>query len=125
MISYSFIATSGTLSGKVLQYFSSIKKNLPKQMHIPTILGTRYFRDRSRYLIRVQRPKKPPEAIFALFYTKMNKISRRRCAYPPSCAPGISGIEADVIFVLGELKNPRVFSLEPLKYFQKFFPVLF
>ena len=43
-------------------------------MRIPTILGTRYFRDRSRCHIRVWRPRKPPEIVFAPIYTKMNKI---------------------------------------------------
>ena len=43
----------------------------------------------------------------------MNKNSRRRCAYPPSRAPGISGTKAIVIFVFGEFKNPQkvIFAL--------------
>ena len=80
---------------------------LPKMMHIPTLLGSRYFRDRSRCHIRVRRTRKPPEILFALFHIKMYKNSRRRCAYPPSWAPGITGIEGDVIFLFGDLKNPQ------------------
>ena len=78
---------------------------LPKKRRIPAILGTRYSQDQSRCHIRVRRPQKPPETIFTLFYTKMNKNSRRRCSYPPSWTPGISRTEPDVIFVIGDLKN--------------------
>ena len=76
-------------------------------MRIPTILGTRYFWDRSRCHFRVRRPQKIPEIIFALVYDKMNKSSRRKCAYPLSWAPCISGTEADVIFVFGGIKKPQ------------------
>ena len=83
------------------------ERKLPKKMRIPTVLGTRYFRDWSRCNIRVRRPQKIPEIIFALDYTKMDKNSRRRCAYPPSWAPCISGIEADFILAFGDLENPQ------------------
>ena len=76
-------------------------------MRIPTILGTRYFRDWSRCHIRVRWPQNPPEIIFALFYTKMNENSRRRYVYPPSWAPGIYRTEPDAIFVFSDLKNPQ------------------
>ena len=49
--------------------------------------------------------KTPTAIIFAVFYNKMNKNFRIRSAYPPSSVPGVSGIEADVIFVFGDHKN--------------------
>ena len=52
-------------------------------MRIPTILGIRYFRDRSRCHIRVRRPQKTPEINFALVYAKLNKNSRRRYTHYP------------------------------------------
>ena len=75
-------------------------------MRIPTILGTRYFRDRSRCHIRVRRPQKRRNN-FALSYTKMNKNFRKEYAYSPSWAPGITGTKADVILMFGDLKQTQ------------------
>ena len=77
-------------------------------MRIPTILGTEYFRDQSRCHIRFWGSRKPLEIILGSFYTKINKNSRRRCADPPSLAPRISGIEAAVIFLFGDLENSQI-----------------
>ena len=76
-------------------------------MRIPSILRTRYFWDRRRCHIRFRQPKKIPEMNFALVYTKMNKNSRRICAYPLSWVPGDSGFGTNVIFVFGNLKKPH------------------
>ena len=76
-------------------------------MRIPTVLGTRYFQDRSQCHISFRRSQKPPEMIFDLVYTKMNRNSRKKCEYSPSWAQDIFGTEADVIFVFGGLKKPQ------------------
>ena len=76
-------------------------------MRIHTNLGTRYFRKEADVNFVFGDLKKTPQINLALVYAKMNKISRRRCAYPPFWAPGISGTEADFILAFGDLENPR------------------
>ena len=44
---------------------------------------------------------------FALVYTKINKNFREEYAYSPFWAPGITGTEADVILMFGELKKTQ------------------
>ena len=77
-------------------------------MRIPNILGNGYCRDLNQYHIRIWQAQKPPEIIFALFYNKMNKNTRRRCENPPSWIPGSYRTESDAIFVFGNLKNPQI-----------------
>ena len=73
-------------------------------MHLSTVLGTRISGTETDIIFVFSDLKKPPEIIFAQLYSEMNKNSRRRRAYPPSWAPGISGMKADAIFVFGVLK---------------------
>ena len=106
-MSYLCLATSKTPKNTFCCILYQDEYKYPKKMRIPTILDTSYFSDRNPCHICVRRPQKPSEIIFTLFCTKVNKNSRKRCTYPLYWAPGIFGIEADVIFCSATSKTPR------------------